>query len=131
MLHLHTHLLFCIPHTHTLNTTVENCVKNKTKHETAYIRRQSILTHKHALGHAHVNALKEDDKQRIGLVWMFKTLNSLRCGRWDVDKLRQAEREGGGVGLTAAIRSIKQTEPKKKKKKTHYKRLMHGNYLPQ
>lgn len=34
-----------------------------------------------------------------------------------MDKLRQAEREGGGVGLTAAIRSIKQTEPKKKKKK--------------
>lgn len=43
-----------------------------------------------------------------------------------MDKLGQAEGEGGGVGLTAAIRSIKQTEQKK-----HYKRVMHGNYLPQ
>lgn len=31
-----------------------------------------------------------------------------------MDKLGQAEGEGGGVGLTAAIRSIKQTEQKKK-----------------
>lgn len=97
MLHLHTHLLFCIPHTHTLNTTVENCVKNKTKHETAYIRRQSILTHKHALGHAHVNALKEDDKQRIGLVWMFKTLK-----QFEVRQVRRGQaqtgREGGRRG---------------------------------